>query len=206
MKSKLINFCTLFTIITTLLVGCSSTPTLSTTTSSGVTSAVELAAGTLKLEGTAQAVTVTQAGALLTLWQAYQSLGSSDTISQVELDALVKQIQETMTTDQVRDIEAMDLTDQQVSELMQSTGAGVSSPDATSTPNASGLSQAAPMGGPGGIPGGGDSVMSEINSGMVAQSTPDAIQAATTMQTSQVNPMLLITLIQLLQARSQTTG
>jgi hypothetical protein len=206
MKSKLINFCTLFTIIATLLVGCSSTPTLSTTTSSGVTPAVELAAGTLKLEGTAQAVTVTQAGALLTLWQAYQSLGSSDTISQVELDALVKQIQETMTTDQVRDIEAMDLTDQQVSELMQSTGAGVSSPDATSTPNASGLSQAAPMGGPGGIPGGGDSVMSEINSGMVAQSTPDAIQAATTMQTSQVNPMLLITLIQLLQARSQTTG
>jgi len=138
MKSKFINFCTLVTFTTALLAGCSSTPTLSTTTSSGVTPAVELAAGTLKLEGTVQAVTATQAGALLTLWQAYQSLSSSDTSSQVELDALVKQIQETMTADQVRSIDAMGLTDQQVSELMQSMGAGLSAPAPASTPTPQG--------------------------------------------------------------------
>jgi hypothetical protein len=206
MKSKLINFWTIFIIIATLLAGCNSTPAMSTNTSSGLSPAAELAAGTLKLEGTAQAVTAKQAGALLTLWQAYQSLSSSDITSQVELDALMKQIQETMTTDQVRDIEAMRLTDQQVSELMQSMGAGASRPDAASTPNASGQSQTAPMGGPGGIPGGGDSVMNEINNGMVAQSTPAASQPATTTQTSGVNPILLITLIQLLELRSQTAG
>jgi hypothetical protein len=206
MKSKLINFCTMFMIIAALLAGCSSTPTMSTNTSSGLSPAVELAAGTLKLEGTAQAVTTTQAGMLLTLWQAYQSLSSSDITSQVELNALVKQIQETMTNDQVRDIEAMSLTDQQVTEWLQTMEAGAISLEAASTPNASGLSQTAPIGGPGVIPGGGDSVMSEINNGMVAQSTPDASQPATITQTSGVNPILLITLIQLLESRSQTAG
>ncbi len=206
MKSKLINICTLITIIATVLAGCSSTPTVSVITSSGLSLAVELAAGTLKLEGTAQAVTAPQAGVLLTLWQAYQSLSNSDTTSQVELDALVKQIQETMTTDQVREMDAMGLTEEQVSAMMQSMEAGASVPASASTPNASGQSQAAPMEGPGGMPGGGDSVMSEINAGMVAQGTPAASQPATTMQTSEVNPILLLTLIQLLQSRSQASG
>jgi hypothetical protein len=196
----------MFMIIAALLAGCSSTPTASVTASSGLSPAVELAAGTLKLEGTAQAVTTTQAGTLLTLWQAYQSLSSSDITSQVELNALVKQIQETMTNDQVRDIEAMSLTDQQVTEWLQTMEAGAISLEAASTPNASGLSQTSPIGGPGVIPGGGDSVMSEINNGMVAQSTPDASQPATITQTSGVNPILLIKLIQLLESRSQTAG
>ena len=55
-------------------------------------SAKRQALGTLKLEGTDQVVTASQAGQLLTLWQAYQSLSNSDTSSQVELEALVKQI------------------------------------------------------------------------------------------------------------------
>ena len=206
MKKKTIILCTLIVITATLLAGCSRSHTESVTASSGLSPAVELAAGTLKLEGTAQAVTASQAGALLTLWQAYQSLSSSDTTSQVELDALVRQIQETMTPDQVRDIDAMRLTDQVVNQLVQSKGTGSSVPAAASTPNASGQSQAGPMGGPGGMPGGGDSVMSEINGGMVAQGTPAASQPATTTQTSGVDPLLLITLIQLLESRSLAAG
>ena len=53
--------------------------------------------GTLKLDGTDQAVTAAQAKELLPLWQVYQSLAESDTAAQVEIDALVKQIEETMT-------------------------------------------------------------------------------------------------------------
>lgn len=97
-------------------------------------------------------LTTTQAGALITLVQDYQSSSSIDTTSQVALNSSVKQIQEFKTTDQVRDIEAIGLTDQQVSELMQSMEVGAGVPDAASTPNTAGLSQAAPLGSPGDMP------------------------------------------------------
>jgi len=65
--------------------------TLSTGT--GLSTVTRLALGTLKLEGTDQAVSTSQAAELITFWQAYQSLSNSDTSSDVELEALVKQIQ-----------------------------------------------------------------------------------------------------------------
>lgn len=208
MKTKLTILCTLLFIAAILLGGCSGESAATVSASNGLSTATRLALGTLKLEGTDQAVTVSQGTELLTLWQGYQSLSSSDTASAVELDALEEQIQSTMTAEQIKAIDALDLTDQSVSDLMQSLGDSASASAPASTPNASALSQSATMGsGPGGMPGGGgDSVMSEIGNGMTTQSTAAVTQSVSNIQTTQVDGRLLNALIQILAMRSQTTG
>jgi predicted small secreted protein len=80
----------------------------------------QLALGTVQLEETAVAVDETQAAALLPLWQALQSLSNSDTTAQAELDAVVSQIQETMTAAQIEAIAAMALTTESMAELIES--------------------------------------------------------------------------------------
>jgi hypothetical protein len=82
----------------------------------------KLAIGTLKLEGTTSAITPTQAKDLLPLWQVYSSLITSDTAAQEEKDALAQQIQETMTADQIKAIDAMNLTQREVFTSMQALG------------------------------------------------------------------------------------
>jgi hypothetical protein len=97
-----------------------------------------LLVGTLKLEDTPQAVTPDEAANLLTLWQAYRSLSNSQTAAEAEVDALLIQIQSTMTSDQVQAIEAMNLTSTDMMNLMQSMGAGIGpqgTPDPKSTPD-----------------------------------------------------------------------
>jgi uncharacterized protein YceK len=187
-----------------LLAGCNSV--ISTvSTNNGLTTATKLALGTLRLEGTSQAVTAEQAGELLTLWEGYQSLSDSDTSSQVELDALIKQIEAAMTTDQIKAIEAMDLTDQSVSETLSTLGGNDSSSAPASTPSTSAMSQAGPAGGPGGAPSAGDG-MGDILGGMTTQSTAAVAQAPAATVAQQVNPMLLKVLIQLLDTRGQAPG
>jgi hypothetical protein len=78
-----------------------------------------LLVGTLKLEGTPQAVTSEQAAQLLTLWKAVRSLAESDTTSDVEMEALTRQIEASMTADQRQAIEALELTQEDVMALMQ---------------------------------------------------------------------------------------
>lgn len=207
MKTKLNIINTLVFIVALLLEGCNSNSTATVSTSKGLSITTRLVLGTLKLDSTDQAVTASQATELLTLWQGYQSLMNSDTASSVELDALVEQIQTTMTADQIKAIDALDLTDQSVSKETQSLGDSASTNAPASTPNAAVLGQAAPMGGPGEMPGnGGDSVMSAIGGGIAAQSTPAATQSISNSSATQVNPMLLQALIQMLQVRSQMTG
>ena len=207
MNKKFLILVILISISAMLLAGCSSATIATVSANNGLTTATKLALGTLKLEDTSQAVTAAQATELVTLWEGYESLSNSDTTSQVELDALVKQIQSTMTTVQIAAIEAMDLTDQSVSEGVQSLGGSANASAPVSTPSSAMLSQAAPAGGPGDMPGGGgDSVMNAIGSGMAAQSTPATTQSTTNASATQVNPMLLQVLIQVLKTRSQTTG
>jgi hypothetical protein len=83
-----------------------------------------LLVGTLKLEDTDQAVNADQAKILLPLWQAYRSLSSSQTSAEVEVEALLNQIQGNMTTEQVEAIKAMSLTNTDLMDLMQSMGGG----------------------------------------------------------------------------------
>lgn len=81
-----------------------------------------LAIGTLKLKDTPQAVTPDQAADLLPLWQVYQSLSASDNAAQEEIDALVEQIEETMTADQMSAINDLGLTPQDMFATMQELG------------------------------------------------------------------------------------
>jgi hypothetical protein len=207
MKIKYTILISLVIIVTILPAGCSSAAAVTASTNNGLSTTTRLAAGTLKLEGTDQAVTASQAAQMLTLWEGYQSITNSDTSSQVELDALVAQIQAALTADQLQAIEAMDLTDQSVSEVIQATGGSVTSSAPASTPGSSTLSQANPGGAPGGMPGaGGDSVMSAISGAVTTQSTPVSNQAATDTRSSQESSILIQVLIQLLQTRSQASG
>jgi hypothetical protein len=206
---KILTICSsLIFIAALLLTACTSAPTTSTvSTSNNLPTATKLALGTLKLEGTNAAVTSTQATQLLTLWEGYQSLSDSDTSSQVELEALVKQMQGTMTTDQIKAIEAMNLADQSMSEIMGTLGGSNTASTPASTPSTLALNQGAPSGGQGGMPSdGGGITMGDITGGMTTQRTPAATQSTSSAGTTQVNPMLLKALIQMLKTRSQTTG
>jgi hypothetical protein len=141
------------------------------------------------------------------LWQGYESLSTSDTTSEVERDALINQIEGAMTAEQIQAIDAMDLTNQSVSEVIQSMGANPTEMTSTSNTNGSALSQAAPAGGPGGMPGDtGDSVINEIGNGIAVQSTPNMDQSAENTQTSQLDVRLLAALIQMLETKSQANG
>ena len=75
----------------------------------------QLAFGTLKLSGTANAITPEQAKQLLPLWQALLSLTGSDTTAEAELTALQDQVVQTMTSEQLQAIAAMQITNADLS-------------------------------------------------------------------------------------------
>jgi hypothetical protein len=116
----------------------------------------QLILGSLELEEADMAIDAAEAAQLLPLWQAYQSLSSSDTTATAELDALVSQIQSTMQPGQVAAIAAMQLTADSVPEILEAQGGGQFRGNGTGNgafpaPPEGGF----PGGGPGGIPGGG---------------------------------------------------
>jgi hypothetical protein len=82
----------------------------------------QLALGTLELEDTDQAVSEEQAPELLTLWQAYQSLSNSDIAASAEVEAVLNQIQDTMTADQIVAISEMKLTADSITALVEEGG------------------------------------------------------------------------------------
>jgi len=119
--------------------------------------ASQLVVGTFRLEGTDLAVTPEQAADLLVLWQVYVDLGESDTAAQVEMDALVEQVQETMTVEQVNTILDMQVTQQDVFAVLVEQGgmgssAGAGSGGDTSTASSGAGGFAPPDGGMTGSP------------------------------------------------------
>jgi hypothetical protein len=116
---------------------------------------MELLIGTLKLDGTAQAITTEQAKALLPLWQVYQDLSSSDNAAQAEIDALVEQIQGTMTSEQMQAITDMKLTRQEMFTSMQELGITTGRQPGTSGGGNNGFMPDQDGGGGGFQPGGG---------------------------------------------------
>jgi hypothetical protein len=148
MKTKKLYILIGLGILVSMLAACSgdSDQTSTTSSTSGTAGAQGssslsqvnmLLVGTLKLEDTDQAVTADEATKLLPLWQAYRSLSDSQTTADVEVDALLNQIQTTMTFDQVYAIKAMNLTSTDMMDLMQSMGVGMGpqgTPDPQSTP------------------------------------------------------------------------
>ena len=82
----------------------------------------QLLLGTFKLDGTDLTVDSEQASELIPLWLVLQSLSNSDSVAQEEVDALVEQIQETMTPEQMQAIEEMGLTPEDMFTIMQDQG------------------------------------------------------------------------------------
>jgi hypothetical protein len=81
-----------------------------------------LAIGTLKLEETDQGIVPDQAADLLPLWQVLNSLTNSDTAAPEEINAVIEQIQEMMTPEQMAAIEAMELTGEDIMDTMHELG------------------------------------------------------------------------------------
>jgi hypothetical protein len=111
----------ILTILTITLTACSTSSTgmLADSTSNDLPAVTHLAVGTLKLSGTEQAVTPEQAKDLIVYWETYKQLAQSDTAAQKEIDGLVAQIQETMTDEQMKAIDDMNITQQDVVASMQ---------------------------------------------------------------------------------------
>jgi hypothetical protein len=95
----------------------------------------QLIIGTFKLEGTDLAVSSEQASTLLPLYKALLSLSQSDTAATAEIEAVAKQIQESMSAEQMDAIAAMKLTQQDAFTIVQEFGF---SPDATQSSGSSG--------------------------------------------------------------------
>jgi hypothetical protein len=204
----------LLTIFALTLTACGATDSAATTTVSqtdsaagNLTGSTLLLLGTLKLDGTEQAITAEQAAELLPLWQVYQSLSVSGTAAQAEIDALVKQIQDTMTANQMKAISSLNLTQQDLMTAMQEQGVGPSMQSAgasdSSADNAFGGGMTPPDGGGGGGPmggsppdGGGDMPMGD------AGGAPD-MTTSDTSSAPAMNPgsQLISALIELLQTK-----
>jgi hypothetical protein len=108
-----------------------------------------LALGTLRLEETELAVDEDQARSLLPLWQALQSLSASDTTAPAELEAVVRQLEGTMSAAQINAIQEMGLTAESLAEMVESGALGLRAG------NRGGNGTGAGGAGEGGLPGGG---------------------------------------------------
>lgn len=82
----------------------------------------QLALGILNLEGTANEVTPTQAKSLLPLWQALRGTARSGAAATAEVDALLSQIEETLTPAQLEAISALRLTQDDLRAWAESQG------------------------------------------------------------------------------------
>ncbi len=80
---------------------------------------LQLSVGTFNLEGTDLEVGTEQAAELIPLWQVLNSLTESGSAAPEEIDALILQIEETMTSEQIESIAAMQLTRENMGEIMQ---------------------------------------------------------------------------------------
>ena len=188
-----------------------------------LSSATQLLAGTLKLEGTDLAVTANQAKQLLPLWQTLQELSNSNTSADQEINAVVDQIKSSMTAQQMAKITAMKLTQQDIMSLMSQTGVLSNGANATITPLAmnffpggnnsqGGRAQAggAPGGGMppgggapggGGIPSGGGGIPSGGGGMMGGAAGASTTPQAPRQMPNQVPAPLLNALIDLLQKK-----
>lgn len=164
----------------------------------------QLIIGTFKLEGTDWAVTAEQATDLLPLWQVLQDLNDSDTAAQEEINALVDQIQETMTPEQIQAIVDMQLTQQDIFTIMQEQGVTKGNSQQDSNSQSSSSSFTPPQGGPpegmpdGGLPG---STGQALSPEQIA--TAQAARAQGSGGFNRIPSGLIDALIQLLEKKAQ---
>lgn len=172
----------------------------------------QLILGTLKLEGTDQAVTAKQAADLLPLWQTMKVLSASDTAAQQEKDALIEQVQETMTAKQMQAITGMKLTRADMFAVMQQQGTAAGNNSTGSQNNSSQNSNSSSssrrnsgQGGGGFFPGGAPPDGGFGGGGQGQNLSREQIataQAARQASGSSVSPVLINAVIEYLQKKA----
>ena len=195
MKKVSIFTILLFIILVLSACGNSNSNGNSSTTSSvdgtiSITPAMELAVGTLRLEGTSQAVDQELAVQLLPYWQLMAELNSNDAAAPEEISAVVENIQAMMTTEQVNAIQDMQLDQSDVTTAIQT--AGSTSEVSNTNTNSNIISQAPVGGGPGGgmpMDGGGIGGGPIINSSS-GQSVSSSQSSSTTNTTSLIEQVI----------------
>jgi hypothetical protein len=166
----------------------------------------QLIIGTFKLEDTKQAVTAEQAAELLPLWQTMQALSTSDSAADQEKEALITQIQETMSAEQMQAITDMNLTREDMMSVMQEQGMAMGGGPAGQNTN----SQNGNTNGGGGFRPGGDEFQGGPPPGGPGGGgsglTPDQIATAQASRQQRsgdfLPPMLINALIQYLQEKA----
>ena len=191
---------------------------LSTDYENALSVPMQLAIGTFKFESAANKIDANTANGLLPLWKAVRSLSSNSTAAPQELEALYKQIQKTMTPEQVAAISAMHITQEDMAQVAQamgmSFGGGGGGPGnftpeqraATGSSSAQAGRQSGqgfPGGGfpGGGFPGGDDHNQQQSATGdrLTANGTQNSMSGSS----QGINPLLLDAIIRLLQAKVQ---
>lgn len=191
-------------ILLLLLTACGTQAATSTTSAAvdSLPAAAELALGTLKLEGAGLTITADQASAMLPLWQVYQSLAASDTAAQAEIEALVTQIQGTLSADQWQAVQDMHLTRADLSALISEQSISVSAPQSTTDSSTTAAQPAGPDGG--GMPpsdmGGDPSMTGGVQP--VSSSASDSDTTPVMSSGTGVPSALVSTLIELLESRA----
>lgn len=119
----------------------------------------QLTLGTLMLEGSEHPFTPEQAAELIPLWQALRSLQESGTSSQAEYKAVLGQIEENMTAEQMKAIAAMEIQREDMMTAMQQAGIEFQPPEG--------------VGGSGGMPDGGPPGGMPVGGGQIANQMPE---------------------------------
>ena len=167
-----------------------------------------MAVGTLKLEGSGEAIDAQTAAELLPLWQAVNSLGNSDTTSAVEMQAIYKQIQETMSAAQVQAIAKMQVTSQMAVQYALEAGmvsqVGAPSGDSAAAQASDSASSGQSGGGmPMGDPGMGGPPDGGMGPGTASGGTQTGITGGTRgLQSTGIENILVEAVIELLQTKA----
>ena len=186
---------------------------LTTDYTDAVSTEMQLLLGIMKLEGTEQAITAEQASILIPLWTNFKTLSQSmmpaqrgaeqgqpnatpqaiNTEGQTQLAELTKQIQASMTPEQINAIASMQITQETSQTIMQEIGLSINSPqqgNGGQPPQGDMPQGTPPAGGPGG----------QIPSGDQMGTPPDGMQRGMGF----ISQELIDVLIQLLEQRASS--
>jgi hypothetical protein len=202
-------FVTIMVSLVLALTACGSLSGSNTAAKASTTLSLEeqLLVGTFKLENTSLAVTSEQANTLLPLWETLESLASSNTAASQEVDAVVSQIESSLSTQQVSGITAMKLTQQDLATLALDTGTLSTTAASNNTAKTSAAQLQAGAGDPGaGNPPGdmsaGMGAASDVQTVSQAQTgTSQVVSTSSAVATNQVPAAMIKVLVALLQKK-----
>ncbi len=165
----------------------------STTADSPITPALKLAAGTISLESTDQAVDSASAAKLLPLWQLLAQLQDSQTANPQEITCVIDEIKLNMTSAQIKAINAMSISDAELGVVVNNGGSvGGNSTQAASA----GLDPSVGGGMPAGLPIDGGGPMPSGRSQSTSSSSSSSSSTAV--------PSVITKVIELLQSKVQS--